>query len=79
MSLEPAPKKRKKKVDRCPNPLFVKWLTEWRDEAKDQGKKTQYAYGKVSDRLPKCLASNTCPIPGLYWDPLGGDLVLSEL
>ncbi|XP_033630901.1 crossover junction endonuclease MUS81-like [Asterias rubens] len=53
MSLEPAPKKRKKKVDRCPNPLFVKWLTEWRDEAKDQGKKTQYAYGKALSSLKK--------------------------
>ena len=46
MSSEP-PKKRKKKVNKCQNPLFVKWLTEWRDEAAEQGKKTQYAFGKV--------------------------------
>ena len=44
-----APKiKRKKKVDPCPNPLFVQWLTVWRDEAAEKGIKTQYAYGKVS-------------------------------
>ena len=40
--------KRKKKVDACPNPLFVQWLTEWKDEAAEKGLKTQYAYGKVS-------------------------------
>ncbi|XP_072030478.1 crossover junction endonuclease MUS81-like [Amphiura filiformis] len=49
-----APKvKRKKKLDTCPNPLFVQWLTEWRDEAADKGIKTQYAYGKALRSL-KC-------------------------
>ncbi|XP_022108685.1 crossover junction endonuclease MUS81-like [Acanthaster planci] len=52
-SSEPAPKKRKKKVDPCPNPLFVKWLSEWRDEAASQGKKTQYAFGKALQALKK--------------------------
>ncbi|XP_038073322.1 crossover junction endonuclease MUS81-like [Patiria miniata] len=52
-SFEPAPKKRKKKLEPCPNPLFVKWLTEWRDEAASQGKKTQYAFGKALYALKK--------------------------
>ncbi|KAH1168320.1 hypothetical protein KIL84_003803 [Mauremys mutica] len=35
---------RKKPVPACPNPLFVLWLTEWRDEAAEKGKKTQFVY-----------------------------------
>lgn len=38
---------RKKKKYVCPNPLFVKWLTEWKQEAADKGLKTQYTYAKV--------------------------------
>ena len=38
---------RKKKKYPCPNPLFVKWLTEWKQEAADKGLKTQYTYAKV--------------------------------
>ncbi|XP_780532.5 crossover junction endonuclease MUS81 [Strongylocentrotus purpuratus] len=49
-----APKlKRKKKVKFCPNPLFVQWLTEWRDAAAEKGIKTQYAYGKALVALKK--------------------------
>lgn len=39
--------KRKKKRNLCPNPLFVQWLTEWRDEAAEKGMKSQYCYKKV--------------------------------
>jgi hypothetical protein len=39
-------KKKKKKVS-CPNPLFVQWLIEWRDDAAEKGIKSQYTYGKV--------------------------------
>ncbi|XP_071508562.1 crossover junction endonuclease MUS81-like [Diadema antillarum] len=53
MSGTSAKLKRKKKVDSCPNPLFIKWLTEWRDEAAERGMKTQYAYGKALSALKK--------------------------
>ena len=39
--------KRKKRVNPCPNPLFVQWLTEWRDDAAGKGQKAQYTYAKV--------------------------------
>nr|XP_042705692.1 crossover junction endonuclease MUS81 isoform X2 [Chrysemys picta bellii] len=38
---------RKKPVPACPNPLFVQWLTEWRDEAAEKGKKTQFVYQRA--------------------------------
>uniref|UniRef100_A0A8C3SB09 Crossover junction endonuclease MUS81 n=1 Tax=Chelydra serpentina TaxID=8475 RepID=A0A8C3SB09_CHESE len=38
---------RKKPVPACPNPLFVQWLTEWRDEAAEKGKRTQFVYQKA--------------------------------
>lgn len=31
----------------CPNPLFDKWLQEWRDEAASKNSDTQHAFGKV--------------------------------
>ena len=40
--------KRKRKTPNCPNPLFVHWLTEWKNDAADKGLKTQYTYGKVN-------------------------------
>lgn len=39
--------KRKRKKDPNPNPLFSKWLAEWRDEAKDKGWKSEFIYSKV--------------------------------
>ena len=39
--------KRKKKKEGNANPLFVEWLTEWREEAAEKGWKSQYTYGKV--------------------------------
>lgn len=41
----------RKKQRECPNPLFLKWLEEWRDEAKQKNSKLQYTYGKVSQVL----------------------------
>lgn len=40
---------RKRPVPSCPNPLFLQWLTELRDSAKEKGLKTQYVYQKVND------------------------------
>jgi len=40
---------RKRPLPPCPNPLFLQWLTELRDSAKEKGLKTQYTYQKVSE------------------------------
>lgn len=39
----------RKKQRVCPNPLFLKWLEDWRDEAKEKNSKLQYTYGKVKE------------------------------
>ena len=44
---EPVRLGRKRALPPCPNPLFLKWLTELRDEAREKGLKTQYTYHKV--------------------------------
>lgn len=36
-----------------PNPLFVKWLEEWRDQAKEKNSKTQHAYSLALSSLRK--------------------------
>lgn len=41
---------RKRPLPSCPNPLFLKWLTELRDEAKEKGLKIHYTYHKVNKR-----------------------------
>ena len=45
--------KTKKKVNKCPNPLFVFWLTEWMNEAKEKGLKSGYTYQKALNTLKK--------------------------
>ncbi|XP_059199783.1 crossover junction endonuclease MUS81 isoform X2 [Centropristis striata] len=50
---EPVHLGRKRAVPSCPNPLFLLWLTELRDEAKDKGLKTQYTYQKAISSLNK--------------------------
>ncbi|XP_072840297.2 structure-specific endonuclease subunit MUS81 isoform X1 [Pogona vitticeps] len=38
----------------CPNPLFVQWLREWRDQAADQGRlRSQRAYERALSSLRK--------------------------
>ncbi|XP_069821500.1 crossover junction endonuclease MUS81 [Dendropsophus ebraccatus] len=44
---------RKRPLPPCPNPLFLKWLTEWRDSAAEKGLKTQYVYQKAISSLKK--------------------------
>uniref|UniRef100_A0A671KJI4 Crossover junction endonuclease MUS81 n=1 Tax=Sinocyclocheilus anshuiensis TaxID=1608454 RepID=A0A671KJI4_9TELE len=44
---------RKRPVPSCPNPLFLQWLTELRDSAKEKGLKTQYVYQKAINSLKK--------------------------
>ena len=38
---------RKRPLPVCPNPLFVRWLTEWQDEAASRGRRTQFVFQKV--------------------------------
>lgn len=47
------PTKRKKQPKSCPNPLFLKWLEQWRDEAKSKESKLQYVYSKAITSLKK--------------------------
>ncbi|XP_077356145.1 structure-specific endonuclease subunit MUS81 [Festucalex cinctus] len=44
---------RKRPLPACPNPLFLKWLTELRDEAREKGQKIQYTYQKAISSLNK--------------------------
>ncbi|XP_076581200.1 structure-specific endonuclease subunit MUS81 [Chaetodon auriga] len=50
---EPVRLGRKRVLPSCPNPLFLKWLTELRDQAKEKGLKTQYTYQKAISSLNK--------------------------
>ncbi|XP_054609612.1 crossover junction endonuclease MUS81 [Dunckerocampus dactyliophorus] len=50
---EPVQLGRKRTLPPCPNPLFLKWLTELRDEAKEKGLKIQYTYQKAISSLNK--------------------------
>ena len=41
--------KRKQDPGEICNPLFVEWLTEWRDEAVNKDLNTKFTYGKVAE------------------------------
>ena len=46
---EPSGIRRKRRPKNgCPNPLFARWVEEWRDEAKEKGLKSHHSYTKVS-------------------------------
>lgn len=45
--------KRKKKIPKNPNPLFIQWLTQWKDEAAEKGMSLQYTYKKALRSLKK--------------------------
>ncbi|XP_006860974.1 PREDICTED: crossover junction endonuclease MUS81 [Chrysochloris asiatica] len=38
---------RKRPLPVCPNPLFIRWLTEWRDEATSRGRRTRFVFQKA--------------------------------
>ncbi|XP_006642833.1 crossover junction endonuclease MUS81 isoform X4 [Lepisosteus oculatus] len=44
---------RKRAVPGCPNPLFLRWLTELRDSAAEKGQRTQFTYQKAIGSLRK--------------------------
>ena len=49
MEREPGKRRRKRRpASACPNHLFVKWIEEWRDEARKEESKVQYAYTRVN-------------------------------
>ncbi|XP_068443998.1 crossover junction endonuclease MUS81 [Clinocottus analis] len=50
---EPVRLGRKRELPSCPNPLFIEWLTELRDQAKEKGLKIQYTYQKAISSLNK--------------------------
>ncbi|XP_071315910.1 crossover junction endonuclease MUS81 isoform X2 [Trachinotus anak] len=50
---EPVLLGRKRALPSCPNPLFLRWLTELRDEAREKGLKIQYTYQKAISSLNK--------------------------
>uniref|UniRef100_A0A8C9RDE7 Crossover junction endonuclease MUS81 n=1 Tax=Scleropages formosus TaxID=113540 RepID=A0A8C9RDE7_SCLFO len=52
-SSEPPRLGRKRPLPPCPNPLFVRWLSELRDQAAERGLKTQYVYQKALRSLKK--------------------------
>ncbi|CAL8326138.1 unnamed protein product [Lota lota] len=50
---EPVRLGRKRALPVCPNPLFLRWLTELRDHARERGLKTQHVYNKAIGSLQK--------------------------
>lgn len=40
--------KRKRTQKKCSNVLFVKWLTEWKDDAEGKGWKSAKTYARVT-------------------------------
>ncbi|XP_041351019.1 crossover junction endonuclease MUS81-like isoform X2 [Gigantopelta aegis] len=58
--MDPLIGKRKKRKVECVNPLFVQWLTEWKDEAADNGWKTQYTFNKALNTLKKFPLTLSC-------------------
>ncbi|XP_031706997.1 structure-specific endonuclease subunit MUS81 isoform X2 [Anarrhichthys ocellatus] len=50
---EPVRLGRKRNLPSCPNPLFLAWLTELRDQAREKGLKIQFTYQKAISSLNK--------------------------
>lgn len=50
---EPVRLGRKRPLPLCPNPLFVRWLTEWRDEAASRGRHTRFVFQKALRSLQR--------------------------
>ncbi|XP_046482001.1 crossover junction endonuclease MUS81 isoform X2 [Neodiprion pinetum] len=54
MSSYSAKMKRIRAKSKCPNPLFEKWLEEWKEDAASQGSQMQYCFIKALSSLRKC-------------------------
>lgn len=70
--------KRLKKQSECPNPLFLKWLEDWRDEAKQRNSKLQYTYGKAAAALRKYPLPLSCGKDAMILDNIG-DMIARRL
>ncbi|XP_046746605.1 crossover junction endonuclease MUS81 isoform X2 [Diprion similis] len=46
--------KRIKANPKCPNPLFEKWLEEWKEDTESRGSEMQYCFSKALSSLRKC-------------------------
>lgn len=46
-------KRVKRKIKKCQNPLFEKWLKEWKDEAKKSGSEMHYTFNRALTSLKK--------------------------
>ncbi|CAG2053663.1 unnamed protein product [Timema podura] len=46
-------RKRVSVKNKCPNPLFEKWLSDWKEEASEKGSDMQYCFGKALVSLKK--------------------------
>ncbi|KAK6641371.1 hypothetical protein RUM44_013080 [Polyplax serrata] len=46
-------KRVKRRIRKCQNPLFEKWLKEWREEAAKNGSEMQYCFNKALKSLQK--------------------------
>ncbi|KAK3599160.1 hypothetical protein CHS0354_040998 [Potamilus streckersoni] len=53
MESHPLYGKRKRKTDKNANSLFIKWLTEWRDEAAEKGCKSHFTFKKALSSLKR--------------------------
>ncbi|XP_067031660.1 crossover junction endonuclease MUS81-like isoform X1 [Acropora muricata] len=72
------PSNRRKKQRECPNPLFLKWLELWRDEAKQKNSKLQYTYGKAATALRKYPLPLSCGKEAMILDNIG-DMIARRL
>ncbi|KAK2553821.1 Crossover junction endonuclease MUS81 [Acropora cervicornis] len=72
------PSNRRKKHRECPNPLFLKWLEQWRDEAKQKNSKLQYTYGKAAAALRKYPLPLSCGKEAMILDNIG-DMIARRL
>ncbi|KAM7436322.1 Crossover junction endonuclease mus81 [Porites harrisoni] len=61
----------RKKQRVCPNPLFLKWLEDWRDEAKEKNSKLQYTYGKAASAVRKYPLPLRCGKDAMILDNIG--------
>lgn len=62
----------RKKQRECPNPLFLKWLEEWRDEAKQKSSKLQYTYAKAAAAMKKYPLPLCSGEEAMILDNIGG-------
>ncbi|KAJ7360134.1 Crossover junction endonuclease mus81 [Desmophyllum pertusum] len=69
----------RKKQRECPNPLFLKWLEEWRDEAKQKNTKLQYTYGKAVVAVRKYPLPLSCGEEAMILDNIASGMIARRL